>query len=344
MVGFGGTEVLRKVEVPDPCVGPREVLVKVETVGVNHIDLATMRGEGLARDVQPGQILGIDPAGTVIGKGVEVSDYVVGDRVVVRPVVSCGSCHWCIDGLDDSCDEMIFVGVHRPGGFAEFIAVPESNIHAIPNGLEFAEASVFSHSFPVALQMLRERAQVREGETVLVTGASGAVGAAAVQLAKHAGARVIAAAGSNDRAGWCLALGADLIIDYGAVPKFAGRIRDFVPDGADVCIETTGSSDLWGQVAPSMAKRGRVIGCGGHVGGQVDLDLFWLFRTRATVMGSAASTRAAFVDALGAFSEEGMTAPIHRLVPFSEFHSAFELLRDRNRIGKVVLEVSQLTT
>lgn len=340
MVDFGGTEVLRKGEVPDPGVGPREVLVKVETVGVNHIDLATMRGEGLARDVQPGQILGIDPAGTVIGMGLEVSDYVVGDRVIVRPVVSCGSCPWCTDGKDDSCDKMLFVGVHRPGGFAEYIAVPASNIYPIPDGLEFAEASVFAHSFPVALQMLRERARVIEGETVLVTGASGAVGAAAVQLAKHSGARVVAAAGSSDRADWCLTLGADLTIDYGATPQFAGLIRDFAPDGVDVCIETTGSPPLWEQVAIAMAKRGRVIGCGGHVGGQVPLDLFWLFRTRVTVMGSAASTRAAFVDALAVFVEEGMTAPVHRLMPFSEFRRAFDLLGDRNRIGKVVLEVS----
>ena len=339
MGGFGGPEVLTKGEVPCPDLGPLEVLVKVETVGVNHIDLATMRGEGLARSVQPGQILGIDPAGRVVDVGPGVTAHQVGDRVVVRPVVPCGSCRWCVDGKDDSCDELVFVGIHRQGGFAEFVAIPESNVYSIPGNLAFSEASAFSHSFPVALQMLRERAKVCDGETVLVTGAAGAVGAAAVQLAKHFGARVIAAAGSSDRAGWCLTLGADLVIDYGTSPQFAGEIREFSPDGVDVCIETTGSADLWSQLSSVAAKRGRVVGCGGHVGGQIPLDLFWLFRARVTVMGSAASTRAAFVDALALLAKQEVVAPVDRLVPFAEFRSAFDLLGDRNRIGKVVLEV-----
>ena len=344
MGGFGGTEVLAKGDVSYPDLGIGEVLVKVETVGVNHIDLATMRGEGLARGVQPGQILGIDPAGTVVDMGAGVNARQVGDRVVVRPVVTCGACRWCVEGKEDSCDEMIFVGIHRQGGFADFVAVPESNVHSIPDDLAFSEASAFSHSFPIALQMLRERAQVCEGETVLVTGAAGAVGAAAVQLAKYLGARVIAAAGSSDRAGWCLTLGADLVIDYSTTPQFAEQIHEFSPAGIDVCIETTGSVDLWRQVSAVAAKRGRIVGCGGHVDGQVSLDLFWLFRSRATVMGSAASTRDAFVDALAVLAEKEMVVPVHRLVPFAEFHSAFELLGDRNRIGKVVLEVSQPTT
>ena len=137
MGGFGGIEVLAKDDVSYPDLGLGEVLVKVETVGVNHIDLATMRGEGLARGVQPGQILGIDPAGTVVDMGAGVNACQVGDRVVVRPVVTCGACRWCVEGKEDSCDEMIFVGIHRQGGFADFVAVPESNVYSIPDDLAF---------------------------------------------------------------------------------------------------------------------------------------------------------------------------------------------------------------
>ena len=344
MGGIGGTEVLTKGEVPYPDLGPQEVLVKVGTVGVNHLDLATMRGEGLARNVRTGHIPGIDPAGTLVEVGVGVSDHRVGERVVVRPVVSCGCCRWCVDGKDDSCEEMVFVGIHRQGGFAEFVAVPESNVHAIPGNVEFAAASAFSHSFPVALQMLREWAQVCEDDTVLVTGAAGAVGTAAVQIAKYFGARVIAVTGSSDRADWCLTLDADLAIDYGTMPQFAEQILEFSPTGVDVCIETTGSADLWKQLSAVAAKRSRVVGCGGHVSGQVPLDLFWLFRNRVTVMGSAASTNAAFADALAMFAEEEMVAPVHRIVPFTEFQDAFDLLGERDRIGKVVLEVSRPAT
>ncbi len=337
MSGFGGPEVLDLTEVAVPDVGPHEVLVEVEAVGVNRIDLATMRREGLAHGVQLGHVPGIDPAGTVVEVGDSVIDRRVGERVVVRPVIACGTCVWCTDGHDDSCDSLAYVGVHRPGGFAEFVAVPSDNAHPIPEALTFAEAAAFSHSFPVALQMLRERAQVGEGDTVLVTGAAGAVGVAAVQMAKHLGARVIAAAGSSVRAERCLGFGADLAIDYGSRPRFAEEVRDFAPTGVSACIETTGAPHLWEQVVSTMGKRGQIVVCGAHVGGQVALDLFWLFRTRVSITGSAASTRAAFVNALATFSEQGMIAPVHCVVPLAEFHRAFDLLGNRDRVGEVGL-------
>ena len=156
-------------------------------------------------------------------------------------------------------------------------------------------------------------------------------------MAKHLGARVIAAGGSSARAERCLELGADLAIDYGSRPRFAEEVRDFAPTGISACIETTGAPHLWEQVVSTMGKRGQIVVCGAHVGGQVALDLFWLFRTRVSITGSAASTRAAFVNALATFSEQGMIAPVHCVVPLAEFHRAFDLLGNRDRVGKVVL-------
>ena len=341
MSGLGGPEVLEVVDVAEPTVGASEVLVRVETVGVNRLDLATMRGEGLAHGVQPGHIPGIDPAGTIVWTGADVEGLAVGDRVVVRPVVTCETCPWCVDGFDDSCDSLAFVGIHRPGGFAEFVAVPARNAFALPDGVGFAEATAFAHSFPVALQMLRERGGIVPGDVVLVTGSSGAVGAAAVQLALHAGGRVVAAAGSAARARRALDLGAELAVDYGASPDFAGQLLDLVPDGIDICIETTGSPILWRQVEAAMGKRGRLVVCGGHAGGRVELDLFWLFRSRVAVIGSAAASALAFTDALAAFVDGGLTAPIGARVRFEDHPRAFGCLEDRELAGKIILDFEE---
>lgn len=339
ITAFGGPERLEIGDVPTPRPGPGEVLVGVRSVAANRTDLFTMRGHAATR-VQLPHILGLDPAGVVAELGAGVTGVDVGDRVVVKPSTACGRCAFCTTGADDACPNQQLIGVHRPGAMAEFVVVPAMSVFKIHDRVGFAEATAIAHSFPVALTMVRDRAAVGPDDTVLVTGAAGAVGAASVWFAKMAGARVIGAARGSDRVEYAHELGADAVIDYGADPLFAPEILAIAPEGVNVYIESAGSPDIWNESLKAMARRGRVIVCGAHAGGLVPLDLAWLFRSRATIIGHSGSTLAAFGEVFRLAAEGRLRPNIHTRLPLERAREAFEILLARSNRGKVVLTVT----
>lgn len=338
---LGGPEHLEATVLPRPEAGPDEVLIAVRTVAANRQDVYTMRGWANRRGPLPmPHVLGIDPAGVVAAVGGAVTRVAPGDRVVVKPSISCGACAFCQAGEDDACESLENVGVHRQGGMAEFVAVPERNVFRIPDALSFAEATAIAHSFPVALTMVRERAHVGPGDTVLVTSAGGAVGAAAVQIARLAGARVIAAAGGADRAEYARSIGADAAIDYGANPSFGDEVLALAPGGVTLYVETAGNPAVWKEAVRTIARRGRIAVCGSHGGPIVELDLTWLFRTRATIIGSSGSTLAGFAEVMELAGSGRLRANIHAVLPLERAGDAFATLIARGNRGKVVLEVA----
>jgi NADPH:quinone reductase-like Zn-dependent oxidoreductase len=340
ITAFGGPDKLEILEVPTPVPGPGEVLVAVRTVAANRTDLFTMRGRAATPTPLP-HIPGLDPAGLVAALGEGVTDCVVGDRVVVKPGTACGRCAYCTAGDDDACPTQEIVGVHRQGGMAEYVAVPAISTVRIDDRVDFGEATAIAHSYPVALTMVRNRAVVGPEDTVLVTGAAGAIGAASVQLAKMAGARVVAAAGGRDRVEYARALGADAVVDYIANPAFSAEILDVAPGGVTAYIESAGDPDVWSESLKAMARRGRVVVCGAHTGGAVGLDLAWLFRSRVTITGHSGSTLAAFREVFAMASEGRLHANIHTILPLDRVREAFDILLARGNRGKVVILVSR---
>jgi NADPH:quinone reductase-like Zn-dependent oxidoreductase len=336
---IGGPEVLRLAEVPTPSPGPREALIAVRTVAANRQDVFTMTGTANVRELRLPHIPGIDPSGVVVGLGDDVSELAVGDRVLTKPAVACGTCRFCAAGEDDACANLHNVGVHRPGGMAGYAAIPAANLFRIPPSLSHAEATAIAHSFPVALNLLA-RAELTPEDVVLVTGAAGAIGSATLQLAKLQGATVVAAVGGPDRTARIDGLGADLVLDYGADPRWADAIRDRFPDGATLYVEPAGNPEVWTEALRALGRRGRVAVCGAHAGPHVRLDLAWLFRTRATVIGCSGSTVAG-VRRIVELAGEGRLRPaIDSVRPLADVRSAFERLLARQNRGKVILEVS----
>jgi NADPH:quinone reductase-like Zn-dependent oxidoreductase len=339
ITAFGGPEKLEILEVPTPAPGPGEVLVAVRTVAANRTDLFTMRGRAATPTRLP-HVPGLDPAGLVVALGEGVTDRAIGDRVVVKPGTACGRCVFCTAGDDDACPAQEIVGVHRQGGMSEYVAVPAISAFRIDDEIDFAAATAIAHSYPVALTMVRNRAVVGPEDTVLVTGAAGAIGAASVQLAKMAGARVVAAAGGRDRVEYARALGADAVVDYEANPRFSAEVLDFAPGGVTAYIESAGDPNVWSESLKSMARRGRVVVCGAHAGGSVGLDLAWLFRSRVTITGHSGSTLAAFREAFAMAAAGGIRANIHTILPLDRVRDAFDILIARGNRGKVVIQVS----
>ena len=338
---IGGPQWLEPARIPKPAPAAGEVLVRVHTVAANRQDTFTMGGRAQrGAELRLPHVMGIDPAGVVEELGEGVEGFRPGERVVVKPSISCGDCPFCLIGEDDACEGLLNIGVHRQGGMAEYISVPLRNTFRLPDSLSFPEATAIAHSFPVALTMLRERARLQPDDVVLVTSAAGAIGSASVQLAKLFGATVVAAAGGADRAAYARDLGADVAVDYRAEPEFSRQVLHHFPEGATLYVESAGDPAIWKEALRTLGRRGRATVCGSHGGGVVDLDLNWLFRTRVSLIGCSGSTLQSFDDVLDLAGSGKVRANIHTILPLEKAREAFEILLARQNRGKVVLEVA----
>jgi NADPH:quinone reductase-like Zn-dependent oxidoreductase len=340
---LGGPQHLVEQEMPVPEPGVGEVLIRVATVAANRQDLVTMSGRFPDPDLRLPHVPGLDPAGTVAAVGPGVADRSVGERVIVKPPIGCGGCDPCRAGEDDACERLRSVGVHRQGGLAEYVAVPARAAFPIPAGVDVVAATAAAHAFPVALTLL-DRVGATGADRVLVSGAAGALGSAAVQLARLRGARVVAIVGSDDGAAWLRslpdALAPSAVVDYGAVDDVAAAVRQAEPSGISLHIETAADPLVWPGALRTLARRARVAVIGAHAGPVVEVDLNWLFRQRVSIIGCSGSTMAAFREAMRLLGEGAYVPRIDSVMPLSEARAAFARLTARQNRGKVVLRVT----
>ncbi len=336
LTGYGSIDHLEARSVPVPVARSGEVLVQVRTVAANHRDLFTIAGSPRAPRLP--HILGIDPAGVVVATGEGVDAPAPGTRVVVKPAVACGECDRCLAEDEDACASKQTVGVTRPGGFAEYVAVPTRNAIPLPDAVDFAAGTALVHSFPVALHLL-SRAGVGPDDIVLVSSAGGAVGSGAVQLARLAGAKVIAAAGGAEKAA-VVAAHADLVVDYVETPAFSRPVRAHFPQGATVYVDSAGNPQVWDEAVRALAPHARVVVCGSHAGPIVKLDLTWLFRQRISILGASGSTVADVREIFDLAGRGQVRPPVDSVQSLWAARSAFQRLLARHNHGKVVLDTS----
>lgn len=336
----GGPEVLRYEDVADPEPAPEQVVIRVRAVSVNRTLDIEVRQRGAGWPIPMPHILGADPAGEVVALGTDVTNVRLGDRVVTFPLITCRECIWCRSGREHGCERLRLVGVHVNGGYAECVAVPARNLIRIPERLSFEEASAMSLYYPAAWNLLAEVAQVRPGETVLVMAAGSGLGVAGIVLAKHLGARVIAAAGADWKLEKAKELGADEVVNYCAsdLPSEVRRLTGGL--GADVVFENIGSPELWPKSIASLSKFGRLVTCGTHGGGRVELDVRYVYRSHFSLRGTQGATWP-MVQRVFKLAESGAVRPpvIDRRFPLSEAALAHQYVAGRNNFGRVTLVV-----
>ena len=271
-----------------------------------------------------------------VGGGVHV--WKRGDRVVVHHAIACGACEACRAGEGEYCDRQRQIGIHRWGGYAEYVSVPAQNVHPVPEGLTFPEATVVVRHAPLAFALAR-RAELRAGEWALVMGAAGALGGFVVQVAKLVGAHVIAAASSDERAAAARECGADIAVNYRAEDLLEAVLRVTEGRGVDVVFENVGDRALWPKSFGSLGFRGRLVTAGAHAGGRVELDLGRLYHRLQRIIASPRSSLADIERTL-AESRAGRirSVRIDRVLPLAEAAVGHRLLQERQVIGKVVLE------
>jgi NADPH:quinone reductase-like Zn-dependent oxidoreductase len=332
---YGGPEVLRYEDVPDPEPGPGDVVIRVRAVGLNHVDV-DMRNGTSRLPLELPHTLGFELGGEIAAVGEEVGSFSPGDRVTPLYQVACRRCDACLAGRQQFCEQLGMLGVQRAGGYAELIVVPAGSVLKIPDGLSFDAAASTQTTFATAWHCLITRAELRAGETVLVSAAGSGVGSAGLQVALRAGARVIVSAGSDEKLARARELGADAGINYREEDLAARVLEETGGRGVDVVLEHVGG-EVFSQSLEAVATGGRVVVCGGHAGEVVPLDLIQLFRREWSVIGCARATEAEIGRVIEMVARGDFEPTISEHFPLEAAADAHRAMEDRRQFGKLIL-------
>ncbi len=339
----GGPEELVYEDIETPTVGPNDVLIKLGTVGLNHFDLDVCDGISGYLSLDMPHILGVEGAGAVAEVGEAVTAFRPGDRVMPYLTISSGICRHrvcnCALGMDNMCLDFEKLGVTCWGTYAEYVIVSQHNVIRIPDGVSDLAAAAAQVAFATAWELVVKKAQVRQGEDVLINAAGSGVGSAAIQCARLAGARVIATAGSDDKLTRARQLGADEVINYNETENIGDAVRDLTGGrGADVCIEMVGGPVLQ-QSLDALALNGRLSTCGAHAGEKVEIDMIEFFRKQITMTSCHFAPKSTSNEVLRLVEQGKLRPVIAKVFPLAEMRTAHELLASRAVFGKIVFEV-----
>jgi NADPH:quinone reductase-like Zn-dependent oxidoreductase len=333
---FGRSDVLRLDELPDPTVGPGEVVVDVTATALNHLDVDIR--EGVSRfPVEPPHVPGVEPVGRISALGEGVEGWQVGDRVGVYLIATCAACIYCRTGRESLCEAPAwFIGMGSGGAYAEQVACKATQLIRIPDGVGDVEAAAALIAFGTAWHMLVNRARIRPGETVLVNSVGSGIGSAAVQVAKHAGAIVIGNSSRDEKLEQAAALGMDAGINYTKADVVEEVMLATGGRGVDVVFEHVGG-ELFQKGLDSLTKDGRLVICGGHSGEVVPFDIIPFFRRQLSVIGSFVFDRAE-VETCYRLIERGELRPqVAATFPLEQVREATDMMESRAFFGKIVL-------
>jgi NADPH2:quinone reductase len=316
----GGPEALVTVTRPLPVIGPEDILVRVAAAGVNRADVLQRRGH-YAPPPGTSDTIGLEVAGTVAAVGAAAKRHTVGDAVTA-----------------------LVAG----GGYAEYCAVHEGSALAVPTGLTLLEAAAIPETFATVWSNVFQRGKLTVGETLLVHGGASGIGTTAIQLARAFGAKVFVTAGSAERCAACVALGADVAIDYRS-EDFVARVREATGGrGVDVILDMVGGSYVRRNYE-AAAEDGRIVQIATSGGPVAETDFLMLMRKRLTHTGSALRTRSTtFKAALMAeiqakiwpLLEKRTVRPIiDATFPLARASEAHARLEGPSHVGKIMLTV-----
>ncbi len=337
--GHGGPERLDyRDDVPKPAPGAGEVLIEVGAAGINNTDIWTREGaygapddpaavSGWRREAMTfPRIPGGDVAGRIVALGAGVPETRIGERVIVNPVL--------YSDVGDGLIGMGYLGSERDGGFAEFVAVPAGSALAIESELSDTQLASFPTAYLTAEGML-DRARLAAGETLLVTGASGGVGSALVQLARARDARVVALAGRGKEAR-LRDLGAEIVLTRQAGDLLAQLGAALGEGGVDVVADVV-AGPLFPALLNALKPKGRYVTCGAIAGPVVSLDLRTLYLKHLELIGSTLGTRDQFARLVEHIRAGRLRPLVAATYPLSEIAAAQAAFVEKAFFGKLVL-------
>jgi NADPH:quinone reductase-like Zn-dependent oxidoreductase len=331
---FGGPEVLRYEDVPDPQPRKDQVLVRIRACAMNHLDIWVRKG---LPSVKLPHIPGSDVAGEIVEVGEYVSGLNPGQRVLLAPMHFCNHCAKCVAGLQNQCREFSVLGNAVDGGNCELIAVPAVNVIPIPDSLDFNQAASVPLVFLTAWHMLTGRAAIRPGQTVLILGANSGVGIAGIQIAKQLfQCRVITTAGDEHKMAKARELGADHVINH-YQQKISEEVRKITDkEGVDIVLEHVGPA-TWDESVRSLKPAGTLVTCGATTGPQVGIDLRFVYSRQLSILGAYMGTMGELHEVLKHVFSGRVKPVVDRTFPLKEARAAHEYMEKSQMFGKIVL-------
>jgi NADPH:quinone reductase-like Zn-dependent oxidoreductase len=310
----GGPEVLRYEDAPEPEPGPGEVLVRLRAASLNHLDLWVRKG---LPSVPKPRILGADGAGTREDTG---------EPVVINPGIERG-------------EKILVVGEHMDGTHAELVAVPETNVYPLPDGLSFEEAAAFPLVFETAYRLLVTKARLAAGEWVLLWGIGSGVGTAGLAIAKALGARSLVTSSSEEKLAKARALGADATVNH-AQGDVLGAVKEATEGaGMDLVLEHVGQA-TWQTSLQAARQGGRIAVCGATTGANPPAALHRIWWKQLTIYGSTMGTKADFEGAYELVKSGRAEPVVDSVFPLAEARAAHERLEAGEQFGKIVLSIT----
>ena len=309
---------------------PGSVAVAIKAASINHLDLWLAHG---AQRVTPPRVIAADGAGVVHASA--DPSWKAGDEVVIFPTLCCWECEWCRAGENVKCASFGVLGEHSDGTACELIHIDARNVFRKPKTLSWEESAAFPLTFLTAWRMLTTRARLRAGETVLVVGAGAGVAVAAISIARHLGARVLATSRSEEKRKRALELGADAAFDSSA---FSKGVRGTTKDGVDVVFEHVGPATLEESLR-SLAMGGRIVTCGSTSGVKAEITMPRLFFRQADLLGSTMGNASEFEAVLSAI-DEGLRPVVDTVYELDRVQDALTRVDAAEQFGKVVLSVA----
>jgi NADPH:quinone reductase-like Zn-dependent oxidoreductase len=330
---FGGPEVLKFEDVPDPQLRKDQVLVKVKACALNHLDLFIRKG---LPGVKLPHINGSDISGDIAEVGEYITDLKPGQRVLLAPMTFCNACPACTSGQQNLCPQFSVLGYFNDGGNAEYIAVPRVNVVPIPGELTYDEAAAVPLVFLTAWHMLVSRCHIKPGDFVLVLGGGSGVGSAAIQICKLFNARVIATAGDEAKLEKSRELGADYTINH-YQQKIADEVKKITSKAmCDIVFEHVGKA-TWVESMKSLKPGGALVTCGATTGPEASFDIRFLFARQLSFLGSFMGTMGDFHEVLKHIFSGKLKAVVDKSFPLREAPAAHERLEKSEQFGKVIL-------
>jgi len=327
-------EAIDIVDVETPKPGPSELRLKVEARGLNRLDVFARVGHPEEDDAFPKRTGG-DIVGVVDEVGDGVSPSRIGEAVMVYGGVTCGDCEYCLNGEHTMCPEYRIIDEDLPGGLAEYVVVPATNVDPKPESLDWKTAAALPGAFTTAYRMIITIGDLGPSETALILGASGGVGHAALQLAELVGATVYATTSTEAKARrvrkW-----ADTVIDYTEVP-FDERVMELT-DGhrVDLVADHVGQ-DTWQRSIDSLSMGGRMVICGATSGPNPDIDIRSVYQHHRQILGAPMGNRQNFRDTVSLAARGQIEPVIDCVLPLADLAEGHRAIETRDVFGKIVI-------
>ena len=332
----GGINRLEVNSIEIPKCTSNKVLVEIKASAINHLDIWVRQGlPGI--NIPLPLTLGSDGAGIVRDIGRNISDFKIGDEVVIQPGTYSNECSFVKQGKENYSPSYGILGETENGVHSKYVLLDAYNLSYMPSHLSFIEAASMQLVFMTAYQMIVKRAKLQKDETILIYGATSGIGHAAIEIAKDIGANIVTTVGSKEKINCIKTDGvSDVLIhsDLDIGHQIKKRTNN---EGVDVVFEHIGPS-TWQQSLKVLRRGGRIVTCGSTTGKKVNLDLRHLFMKQQSILGSTMSDIFTFNEVMKKIREKKYSPNVDQVFDYKDAKQAYMLIENRQHKGKIVLE------